>query len=177
MLARVEDERIRRSMRNGQGDDGAPQVDQRQYAQYEAQRRPLYVREASLLRLQGTLNQLRQNNPATFAAALTDSRAFNNASSEAAVVRSQINRAVAAYLNKISGAGVSEGEFERTMRNTGAHNVINPQVLFSFIGDELSNTRDSRDSLATRGGGAFEREFARQLAAQRAARQPQGGRQ
>jgi len=177
MLARVEDERIRRSMRNGQGDDGAPQVDQRQYAQYESQRRPLYVREASLLRLQGTLNQLRQNNPATFAAALTDSRAFNNASSEAAVVRSQINRAVAAYLNKISGAGVSEGEFERTMRNTGAHNVINPQVLFSFIGDELSNTRDSRDSLATRGGGAFEREFARQLAAQRAARQPQGGRQ
>jgi hypothetical protein len=177
MVARLEQDRMERAARNGGTGDGQPQVDQRQYAQYEAQRRPLYVREASLLRLQGTLNQLRQNNPATFAAALTDSRAFNNASSEAAVVRSQINRAVAAYLNKISGAGVSEGEFERTMRNTGAHNVINPQVLFSFIGDELSNTRDSRDSLATRGGGAFEREFARQLAAQRAARQPQGGRQ
>lgn len=177
MFASLEQDRIQRAARNGQTADGQPQVDQRQYAQYEAQRRPLYVREASLLRLQGTLNQLRQSNPAVFAAALTDSRAFNNASSEAAVVRSQINRAVAAYLNKISGAGVSEGEFERTMRNTGAHNVINPQVLFSFIGDELANTRDSRDSLATRGNGAFEREFARQLAAQRAARHPQGGRQ
>jgi len=175
MFASLEQDRIQRASRNGQTADGQPQVDQRQYAQYEAQRRPLYVREASLLRLRGTLMQLRQTNPAAFMAALTDSRAFNNASSEAAVVRSQVNRAVAAYLNKISGAGVSEGEFERTMRNTGAHNVINPQVLFSFINDELANTRDNRDSLATRGGGAFEREFARQLAASRSARQPSGG--